>query len=69
MKKIPLVILLLMLVLNVLFAALDYSTVDPLSLPTYTGSLNNPSIRVVYEDADGKYILVEINGILYAFYM
>lgn len=69
MKKIALALLLMLLVLNLLFAAIDYTTVDPLSLPTYTGSLIVPEVKIVYEDANGEYILVEINGQLHVFYL
>lgn len=69
MKKIVLALLMVLLVLSMLFAAMDYTKVDPLSLPTYAGSLIVPEVKIVYEDANGEYILVEINHILYAFYL
>ncbi|HOV16373.1 MAG TPA: hypothetical protein PLF50_02600 [Candidatus Cloacimonadota bacterium] len=69
MKKITIVLLLLIFVMGLLFSEVSYSTIDPLSLPTYTGPLNNPNVKIVFEDANGEYILVIFDGKLYAFYM
>lgn len=69
MKKFFLIGILLVLCFNLLMAEIDYTQVDPLSLPTYSGSLLDPSVKVVYEDANGQYILVEINGQLHAYYL
>ena len=69
MKKLAITGLLLLVLLNMLFAAMDYTMLDPLSLPTYTGYINDPGVKIVYEDANGEYILVEIDGQLHAFYL
>ncbi|MDD2424379.1 MAG: hypothetical protein PHT37_06925 [Candidatus Cloacimonetes bacterium] len=69
MKKLAITGLLLLVLLNMLFAAMDYTMLDPLSLPTYTGPLSSPEVKIVYEDANGEYILVEIDGQLHVFYL
>lgn len=69
MKKLILIGILSVLCLALLLAEIDYSQIDPLSLPTYSGSLYDPSVKVVYEDANGQYILVEVNGQLHAYYL
>lgn len=69
MKKTTMVMLLLILVMGLLFSEASYSSIDPLSLPTYTGPLNNPNVKIVFEDANGEYILVILDRKLYAFYM
>lgn len=50
-------------------ASIDYTKLDPLSLPNYAGSLFDPTVKLVYEDASGQYILVEVNGVLHAYSM
>lgn len=67
MKKLAITGLLLLVLLNMLFAAMDYTMLDPLSLPTYTGPLSDPGVKIVHEDANGEYVLVEIDGQLYTF--
>lgn len=69
MKKLFLIGILSVLCFAFLLAEIDYTMVDPRSLPTYSGSLYEPSVKVVYEDANGQYILVEINGQLHAYYL
>ncbi|NLK49696.1 MAG: hypothetical protein GX294_03510 [Candidatus Cloacimonetes bacterium] len=69
MKKLCLIGILSVMCFAFLFAEPDYTMIDPLSLPTYSGSLYEPSVKVVYEDASGKYILVEVNGKLHAYYI
>lgn len=69
MKKLFLIGMVLVLCCSLLIAEIDYTQVDPLSLPTYSGSLYEPSVKVVYEDANGQYILVEVNGVLHAYYL
>jgi len=58
MKKLFLIGMVLVLCCSFLIAEIDYTQVDPLSLPTYSGLLYEPSVKVVYEDANGQYILV-----------
>ncbi|NLW18267.1 MAG: hypothetical protein GXY81_01040 [Candidatus Cloacimonetes bacterium] len=65
----------LMIVLTVLFAItflvalkIDYSAIDPLTLPVYLGSLTAPGVEIRYEDPDGEYIIIEIGDIIYVFY-
>lgn len=55
-------ILLLVLFTSMLCAATEYSSIDPSTLPQYTGSLDNPQIRVIYIDASRRYAFVFFNG-------
>jgi len=47
---------------------IDYSAIDPLTLPVYLGSLTAPGVEIRYEDPDGEYIIIEIGDIIYVFY-
>lgn len=65
----------LMLILAVSFvvtflvaAEIDYSVIDPCTLPVYLGSLNAPGVEIRYEDPDGEYIIIEIGDTIYVFY-
>ena len=69
MKKLILIGMLSVFCLAFLLAEIGYKQIDPLTLPTYSGSLYDPSVKVVYEDANGQYILVEVNGQLHAYYL
>ncbi|MDD2331205.1 MAG: hypothetical protein PHI68_00990 [Candidatus Cloacimonetes bacterium] len=66
MKKILLTALVLIsLSLPMALSATDYDSVPPQSLPVFTGSLENPAVRVVYQK-DG-YLYVEHNGVVYVY--
>ncbi|MCB5271530.1 MAG: hypothetical protein LHW56_06765 [Candidatus Cloacimonetes bacterium] len=69
MRKMTLLVMLVVLCSSLLFGALDYSVIDPGCLPTYTGSLCDPEIRIVYTDASGLYILIEYQGVLHIVYI
>ncbi len=55
--------------LNLICAEIDYSAIDHQTLPVYTGSIEDPGIRVIYEDKYGLYIIVEYEGVLYVYYL
>jgi len=69
MKKLLLVLVLAVLSLNLVCAAPDYSIIPPQSLPTFTGSLEDPQIYIVYEDPEGVYVYIEYEGVLYVYYL
>ena len=69
MKKVILLLVLAVLSLNLVCAVPDYSMIPPQSLPTFTGSLDDPQVNIVYYDASGVYLLVEYEGVLYVFYL
>jgi hypothetical protein len=69
MKKVILLLVLAVLSLNLVCAAPDYTMIPPQSLPTFTGSLDDPQVNIVYYDASGVYLLVEYEGVLYVFYL
>ncbi len=69
MKKVISLIAIAVFLAGMLFAALDYTTVDPLSLPVYTGLPGDAGILVVFEDAGGQYVLVSVDGFLYVCYL
>ena len=69
MEKLTLLLVLAVLSLNLFCAAPDYSMIPPQSLPTFTGSLDDPQVNIVYYDASGVYLLVEYEGVLYVFYL
>ncbi|HOH98134.1 MAG TPA: hypothetical protein PL188_07500 [Candidatus Cloacimonadota bacterium] len=67
MKKIVILVSMAVLMMNLYCGEF---IIDPnLRLPVYTGSINDPCLRIVYEDANGEYILVEFEGVLYVFYL
>ena len=69
MKKLVIFLVLAVFSLNLFCAVIDYSIIDHQTLPVYTGSLENPEIRIIYEDPFGIYILVEYDNVLYVFYL
>ena len=69
MKKVILLLVLAVLSLNLFCAAPDYTMIPPQSLPTFTGSLDDPQVNYVYEDPNGLYVYVEYEGVLYVFYL
>ncbi len=69
MKKLLLVLVLAVFSLNLVCAAPDYSIIPPQSLPTFTGSLEDPQIYIVYEDPEGVYVYIEYEGVLYVYYL
>ncbi|HHZ15459.1 MAG TPA: hypothetical protein GX398_05045 [Candidatus Cloacimonetes bacterium] len=68
MKKVILFLVLAVFSLNLVCAVPDYSMIPPQSLPTFTGSLDDPQVNYVYEDTNGLYVYVEYEGVLYVFY-
>ena len=69
MQKLLLVLVLAVLSLNLVCAAPDYSIIPPQSLPTFTGSLEDPQVNIVFLDPYGKYLFVLHEGVLYVFYL
>lgn len=69
MKRIVLFLALAVVSLSLICAEIDYTAIPPQSLPLYTGSLEDPLIKIVYEDQNGKYVYVEYNGVLYVCYL
>ncbi len=68
MKRLVLLLVLAVLSLHLVCAEWDYSAIPPQSLPTYTGSLDDPSVQIVYYDKEGVYIYVLYKGVLHIFY-
>jgi len=58
-------LLLIALSLPMVLSATNYADIDPNSLPVFTGSMNDPEIRIVYQK-DG-YVYVVHNGHLYIY--
>ena len=69
MKRIILFLALAVVSLSLICAEIDYTAIPPQSLPIYTGSLEDPLIKIVYEDQNGKYVYVEYQGVLYVSYL
>ena len=69
MKKVILLLVLAVLSLNLVCAAPDYTMIPPQSLPTFTGSLDDPQVNIVFEDKEGVYVYVIYKGVLYVFYL
>ena len=69
MKKVILLLVLAVLSLNLLCAPLDYTSIPPQTLPTFTGSLDDPEVNIVYEGPEGVYVYIEYEGVLYVFYV
>jgi len=69
MKKLILYIVLAVVCLNLFCAVIDYTVIDHQTLPVYKGSLNDPIVKIVYEDPYGLYIFVEYEGVLCVFYL
>jgi len=69
MKRIILLLVLAVIGINLFCAEPDYTTIPPQSLPLYSGSLDDPLIKIVYEDQNGQYVFVEYQGVLYVCYL
>lgn len=69
MKKLTFFVLLIILSLNLYCAVIDYSMIPPHTLPEYTGQLNDPDLKVVYEDESGLYIIVIYGDTVYVYYL
>ena len=69
MKKLMLYVVLVVVSLNLLCAVIDYTAINHQTLPVYTGSLSDPIVKIVYEDANGLYVFVEYDGVLYVCYL
>ena len=63
------IILSLMLGVGLFSAELPYKGIDPNTVPVFIGSLNDPGVKIVYEDPEGEYIFIEIDGVLYVYYL
>ncbi|HOY85730.1 MAG TPA: hypothetical protein PLQ80_10605 [Candidatus Syntrophosphaera sp.] len=68
LKRSALVLAVLVVVTFLVASEIDYSAIDPLTLPVYLGSLNDPGVEIRYEDSEGEYIIIEIGDIIYVFY-
>ena len=69
MKRLVMFLVLAVFSLNLICAEIDYSAIDHQTLPVYTGSLEGPEIRIIYEDKYGLYIIVEYEHVLYVYYL
>ncbi|MDD3534518.1 MAG: hypothetical protein PHC50_00015 [Candidatus Cloacimonetes bacterium] len=69
MKRLLLVLSVAVISLNMMCAVIDYSAINHQTLPVYSGSLNNPIIKIVYEDPYGLYVFIEYEGVLYVCYL
>lgn len=69
MKRLILFLALAVVSLSLICAEIDYTAIPPQSLPIYTGSLEDPLIKIVYEDQNGQYVYVEYQGVLYVAYL
>jgi len=70
MKKLVAIIFMIICIgMGLRASEFSYENINPHTLPTYVGSLTNPNIQVVYEDPNGTYVLVLINGVLYVYYL
>ena len=69
MKKTVLLLVLAILSLNLIASSLHYSQVPLNALPTFTGSLDDPHVKVVYYDETDTYAVVEYEGVFYVFYL
>ncbi|HOD17855.1 MAG TPA: hypothetical protein PLF50_07040 [Candidatus Cloacimonadota bacterium] len=63
------IVLSLMFSVGLFCSELPYKAIDPNTIPIFVGSINDPSVKIVYEDPEGEYIFIEINGILYVYYL
>lgn len=67
-KLVSAALLSLLLTVSVMFA--DTNTkYDPNTLPVFTGSINDPTVKVVYEDSTGNYVVVIVDGVLKIYYL
>ncbi len=65
MKKMIVILALILISINLICAGVDYTSINPDTLPEYVGSLQDPQIKIVYYDPYGIYIFIEFNGSLY----
>lgn len=65
MKRLIFYAVLVVVSINLYSAVIDYTFINPQSLPVFSGSMSDPNIRIVYEDPDGVYVYIEIDGVLY----
>jgi hypothetical protein len=68
LKRSVLVLAVLFVITFLVASGIDYSAIDPCTLPVYLGSLNTPGVEIKYEDPDGEFIIIEIGDIIYVFY-
>ncbi len=68
LKRSVLVLAVLFVITLLVASEIDYSAIDPYTLPVYLGSLNAPGVEIRYEDPDGEYIIIEIGDLIYVFY-
>lgn len=47
----------------------NYDLIDPSSLPEFTGDLTQVEHTLKYEDSQGEYIYILIDGKLYVYYI
>lgn len=69
MKRTILFLIMAVISLNVICAVIDYTAINHQTLPIYSGSLSDPIVKIVYEDANGIYVFVEYEGVLYVCYL
>jgi hypothetical protein len=69
MKRTILFLIMAVISLNVICAVIDYTAINHQTLPVYSGSLSDPIVKIVYEDANGIYVFVEYEGVLYVCYL
>lgn len=69
MRKLVMFLILAVFSLNLICATIDYSAINHQTLPVYTESLEDPEIRIVFEDKYGLYIMVEYQDVLYVYYL
>jgi hypothetical protein len=68
LKRSALVLAVLFVITVLMASEIDYSLIDPFTLPVYLGSLNDPGVEIRYEDSEGGDIIIEIGDIIYVFY-
>jgi hypothetical protein len=65
LKRSVLVLAVLFVITFLVASEIDYSAIDPLTLPVYLDSLNDPGVEIRYEYSDGEYIIIEISDIVW----
>ncbi len=68
LKRSVLVLAVLFVITFLAASEIDYSAIDPFTLPVYLGSLNDPGVEIRYEDSEGEYIIIEIGDITNIYY-
>ncbi|MCB5246538.1 MAG: hypothetical protein LHW57_00750 [Candidatus Cloacimonetes bacterium] len=68
LERLVLILVVLFVITFLAASEIDYSAIDPFTLPVYLGSLNGPGVEIRYEDSEGEYIIIEIGDIIYVFY-